>query len=50
MRGQADIRDVEKCKKILKAVEETGGSVQGQLRSSGTVGHELIISPVQLQV
>jgi len=24
-------RDVEKCKKILKAVEETNGSVQGQL-------------------
>jgi hypothetical protein len=24
-------RDVEKCKKILKAVDETKGSVQGQL-------------------
>lgn len=29
---QADlIRDVEKCKRILKAVDETKGSVQGKL-------------------
>lgn len=33
-KGADEDRDVEKCKKILKAVDETKGSVQGQLSSA----------------
>jgi hypothetical protein len=42
-------RNVEKCQKILKAVEETNGSVQGKLVLSGD-WVKADPSPVQLSI